>query len=144
MYWSGPNRLIFNATLAKLETTGSPRKATSGYIDINCIVNGNGIYPLEFTAQLRLSDDHASRAMDISMPMGEFLYGMAERHRCTEFKTKQRLPDRRTGGRAAISVQRSRRHLNANSKDRVIIFQASPQLEGVHIEDVKPGEWTSG
>src|SRR6516165_7972727 len=48
MFWSGPNRL-FNSTLKKLE----PRLAEEGYvgyIDLNCIVNGNGIYPLEFTS----------------------------------------------------------------------------------------------
>ena len=49
MFWTEPNRL-FNATLKKM----APRLAEtgySGYIDINCIVNSNGIYPLEFTSR---------------------------------------------------------------------------------------------
>ncbi|HEY7450116.1 MAG TPA: hypothetical protein VH702_18305 [Vicinamibacterales bacterium] len=49
MFWSEPNR-IFNQTLKKME----PRlreEGYVGYIDVNCIVNANGIYPLEFTAR---------------------------------------------------------------------------------------------
>ena len=49
MFWSEPNK-IFNATLEKM----APRLAAEryvGYIDVNCIVNSNGIYPLEFTAR---------------------------------------------------------------------------------------------
>src|SRR5690606_38236381 len=49
MYWSGPNK-IFNATLKKMEGALAREKYV-GYIDINCIVNGNGIYPLEFTSR---------------------------------------------------------------------------------------------
>ena len=49
MFWSGPNR-IFNATLKKFETKLAEEKY-AGYIDINCIVNNNGIYPLEWTAR---------------------------------------------------------------------------------------------
>src|SRR6202522_719296 len=49
MFWSGANNL-FNQTLLKME----PKLAEEGYvgyIDVNCIVNNNGIYPLEFTAR---------------------------------------------------------------------------------------------
>ena len=49
MFWSDPNKM-FNITLKKLE----PKLALEGYvgyIDLNCIVNNNGIYPLEFTAR---------------------------------------------------------------------------------------------
>lgn len=49
MFWSPPNQL-FNQTLLKMES----QLAEEGYvvyIDVNCIVNGNGIYPLEFTAR---------------------------------------------------------------------------------------------
>ena len=48
MFWSEPNAL-FNRTLLKME----PKLAEEGYvgyIDVNCIVNNNGIYPLEFTS----------------------------------------------------------------------------------------------
>ncbi|HEX3121584.1 MAG TPA: hypothetical protein VHP80_20965, partial [Candidatus Acidoferrum sp.] len=49
MFWSEPNA-IFYRTLLKME----PKLAMEGYvgyIDLNCIVNNNGIYPLEFTSR---------------------------------------------------------------------------------------------
>ncbi len=46
-FWSGPNRL-FNATIKKMEETLKEEHYV-GYFDLNCIVNSNGIYPLEFT-----------------------------------------------------------------------------------------------
>ena len=49
MFWSEPNRL-FNATLKKMEAKLAEARYT-GYIDINCIVNNYGIYPLEFTSR---------------------------------------------------------------------------------------------
>ncbi len=49
MFWSGPNKL-FNSTLKKMEAKLASESYV-GYIDLNCIVNGNGIYPLEFTAR---------------------------------------------------------------------------------------------
>lgn len=47
MYWSAPNR-IFEETLQRM----GKKLAKSGYVgyaDINCIANGKGIFPLEFT-----------------------------------------------------------------------------------------------
>jgi phosphoribosylamine---glycine ligase len=49
MFWSEPNK-IFNQTLRKMEPALA-REGYVGYIDINCIVNANGVYPLEFTAR---------------------------------------------------------------------------------------------
>ena len=49
MFWSEPNR-VFSATLAKMESR-LRRERFAGYIDVNCIVNSNGIYPLEFTSR---------------------------------------------------------------------------------------------
>ncbi len=47
MFWSAPNKL-FNETLGKMKTEIA-KSGYVGYIDINCIVNGKGIYPLEWT-----------------------------------------------------------------------------------------------
>lgn len=47
MFWSDPNPL-FNATLGKM-LPALQASGYIGYIDINCIVNGKGIYPLEWT-----------------------------------------------------------------------------------------------
>ena len=69
MFWSEPNK-IFEQTLLKME----PRLAEEGYvgyIDVNCIVNNNGIYPLEFTSRFgyptiviqQEGHDHADRPL---------------------------------------------------------------------------------
>lgn len=47
MYWCEPNAL-FKATLEKM-TPKLVECGYVGYIDIGCIVNNNGVYPLEFT-----------------------------------------------------------------------------------------------
>jgi phosphoribosylamine--glycine ligase len=137
MYWSEPNR-IFRATLAKLESRLA-EEGYVGYIDVNCIVNGQGIYPLEFTA--RFGYPTISIQSDgISMPMGEFLYGMAT-GTLTNFKTKRGF---QIGLRIVVPPfpYDDPKTFAANSKDRVIIFR-KPQLDGIHIEDVKElnGEW---
>src|SRR5712664_994013 len=49
MFWSEPN-LLFNRTLLKMESKLA-EEGYVGYIDLNCIVNNNGIYPLEFTSR---------------------------------------------------------------------------------------------
>ena len=137
MYWSGPNKL-FSATLAKLKGRLA-EEGYVGYIDVNCIVNGNGIYPLEFTA--RFGYPTISIQSDgISMPIGDFLYGMGSGE-LSRFKT-------RTGFQIGLRIvvppfpYDDPKTFSANSKDRVIIFR-KPMREGVHIEDVreKNGEW---
>lgn len=49
MFWTNSNRM-FNKTLKRFEEKLRAEQYV-GYIDLNCIVNGNGIYPLEFTAR---------------------------------------------------------------------------------------------
>ena len=49
MFWTGPNQL-FNQTLLKMEPVLAS-EGYVGYIDVNCIVNNHGIYPLEFTSR---------------------------------------------------------------------------------------------
>jgi len=49
MYWTSPNK-IFEMTLKKMKE----KLASSGYvgyIDLNCIANTRGVYPLEFTSR---------------------------------------------------------------------------------------------
>ena len=137
MYWSGPNKL-FSATLAKLKNRLA-EEGYVGYIDVNCIVNGNGIYPLEFTA--RFGYPTISIQSDgISMPIGDFLYGMASGE-LSRFKT-------RTGFQIGLRIvvppfpYDDPKTFSANSKGRVIIFR-KPMREGIHIEDVCEvnGEW---
>jgi phosphoribosylamine--glycine ligase len=137
MYWSEPNR-IFKATLAKLRDKLA-EESYVGYIDVNCIVNGQGIYPLEFTARFGYPTI-SIQADGINMPMGDFLYGMAS-GTLTRFKTRKGF---QIGLRIVVPPfpYDDPKTFSANSKDRVIIFR-KPNYEGVHIEDVRQvnGEW---
>ena len=74
MFWSEPNK-IFEQTLLKME----PRLAEEdyvGYIDVNCIVNSNGIYPLEFTSRFGYPTIFIQQEGMIT-PIGLFLYDLA-------------------------------------------------------------------
>jgi hypothetical protein len=137
MFWSEPNRM-FNATLKKME----PKLASEGYVgymDINCIVNGNGIYPLEFTARFGYPTI-SIQAEGMLMPISEFLYGLAEGS-LTKFRA-------RAGFQMGIRIVvppfpfKDKKTFEVNSKDAVVMFK-KPPTEGIHIEDVKlvNGEW---
>jgi phosphoribosylamine--glycine ligase len=137
MYWSEPNR-IFKATLAGLEGRLA-EEGYVGYMDVNCIVNGQGIYPLEFTARFGYPTI-SIQAEGLAMPVSDFLAGMAAGTLDT-FKTKRGF---QIGVRIVVPPfpYNDPKTFDANSKDRVIIFR-KPDREGVHIEDVKlvNGEW---
>ena len=137
MYWSDPNR-IFAATLAKLEGRLA-EEGYVGYIDVNCIVNGQGIYPLEFTARFGYPTI-SIQAEGLSMPVSDFLEGMAQGTLDT-FKTKRGF---QIGVRVVVPPfpYHDPKTFEVNSKDRVIIFR-KPERDGIHIEDVKlvKGEW---
>ena len=137
MYWSGPNR-IFKATLAKLEARLA-EEGYVGYIDVNCIVNGQGIYPLEFTARFGYPTI-SIQADSLSMPVADFIAGMADGTLAT-FKFKRGF---QIGVRIVVPPfpYNDPKTFEANSKDRVVIFRR-PNYDGIHIEDVKlvKGEW---
>ena len=137
MFWSEPNR-IFRATLAKLEARLA-EEGYVGYIDVNCIVNGNGIYPLEFTARFGYPTI-AIQSDGLAMPVADFLHDMAAGS-SSRFKTKKGFL---VGLRIVVPPfpYNDPKTFAANSQDRVIIFR-KPNHEGVHIEDVKlvNGEW---
>jgi phosphoribosylamine--glycine ligase len=137
MFWSEPNR-IFNLTLKKME----PRlreEGYVGYIDVNCIVNANGIYPLEFTARFGYPTISIQQE-GLLTPMGDLLHGLASG---TLSRAKAR-----SGFQIGVRVVvppfpfDDPRRFESSSKDAVILFK-TPSRDGIHIEDVKlvNGEW---
>ena len=137
MFWSEPNK-VFNATLKKME----PRLAQEGYvgyIDVNCIVNNNGVYPLEFTARFGYPTISIQQE-GLLMPISEMLYKLAE-------GTLTRIRAR-SGFQVGVRIVvppfpfKDKETFEGSSKDAVILFK-TPNREGIHIEDVRTlnGEW---
>ena len=137
MFWSEPNRL-FAATLKKMEAKLKD-EGYVGYIDVNCIVNSNGIFPLEFTARFGYPTISIQQEGMLS-PIGEFLHRLAEGS-ITRFKARSGF---QVGVRIVVPPfpYRDPETFETSSKDAVIIFK-KPMREGVHIEDVKTidNEW---
>jgi phosphoribosylamine--glycine ligase len=137
MFWTEPNRL-FNATLKKME----PRLAEHGYssyIDINCIVNSNGIYPLEFTSRFGYPAINIQQE-GLLTPIAEVLAKLAD--------GTLRQMRARTGFQIGVRVAlppfpyRDIETFRSMSKDSVVLFK-TPSRDGVHIEDLKlvKDEW---
>ena len=137
MFWSDPNKL-FNSTLKKMEPTLA-KEGYVGYIDINCIVNGHGIHPLEFTS--RFGYPTISIQYDgMLSSMGDFFYQLAKGEKPI-LKTKKGF---QIGARVVVPPfpYKDKRTFDSFSKNAVIVFK-KPQTEGIHIEDVKlvNNEW---
>jgi phosphoribosylamine--glycine ligase len=137
MFWSEPNK-VFNATLAPM----APRlreEGYVGYIDVNCIVNNNGIYPLEFTARFGYPTISIQQE-GLLTPISELLYKLAEGS-ISRFRTRSGFS---VGVRVVVPPFpfRDMETFESTSKDAVILFK-TPNREGVHIEDVRTvnGEW---
>jgi phosphoribosylamine--glycine ligase len=130
MYWDNPNN-IFKATLGKMRD----QLAESGYvgaIDVNCIVNGKGIYPLEFTS--RFGYPTISIMMEgVQSPWGEFLYSIANGE---DYKLKTK----RGFQVGVVMVVPPFPYHNAVEfevyKNTSVVFK-KPNLNGVHLGDVK-------
>ena len=137
MFWSEPNRL-FNATLKKMESRLAQARY-AGSMDINCIVNSNGIYPLEFTARFGYPAISIQQE-GLLTPIGELLQGLA-----SGTLTKLRA---RSGFQVGVRVvvppfpYSDKKTFESTSKDSAILFK-TPGREGVHIEEVKQvdDEW---
>lgn len=139
MYWSEPNKL-FKMTLEKMKPA-LIESGYVGYIDINTIVNGRGIYPLEFTARFGYPTIHI-QSEGILMPMGEFLYRLANGENF-ELKTKRGF---QVGVRIMVPtllVESTEKEVIELYHDLPILFKKPENLEGIHIEDVKleDGVW---
>ena len=131
-------RRIFNQTLKKLEEK-LREEGYVGYIDLNCIVNAQGIYPLEFTARFGYPTISIQQE-GLTTPMGELLAAMARGEK-VELKARSGF---QVGVRIVVPPFPfdDPKTFEANSDERVIIFR-KPDTAGVHIEDVKlvNGEW---
>jgi len=137
MYWGGPNK-IFNSTLLKLE--GKLREeGYVGYIDLNCIVNASGIYPLEFTVRFGYPTIFIQQE-GIQVPMADFLYGLAEGS-LKEFKAKKGF---QVGVRIVVPPYPfdDDDTFERYSNNAAILFKKQ-NYDGIHIEDVKNinGQW---
>jgi len=137
MFWSEPNRL-FNQTLKKMEPVLAQEKYV-GYVDLNCIVNANGIYPLEFTSRFGYPTIFIQQE-GMTTPIGEFFHGLAA-GTLTRFKTRSGF---QVGVRIIVPPYPfdDEQTFMEMSKNAVIYFKKSAPEE-VHIEDAKMvnGQW---
>ncbi len=132
MFWSQPN-VLFKSTLEKMK----PALINSGYIgyiDINCIVNGKGIYPLEWTSRFGYPTI-AIQQEGILLPMGKFLYQLVSGE-SFEIKTKR-------GFQIGVRILVPTYFIHNDNDPEIEVFRdlpilfKKPNLEGIHIEDVK-------
>jgi len=136
MFWSNPNKL-FNKTLGRFESKLMSENYV-GYIDINCIVNGYGIYPLEWTARFGYPTLSIQQE-GILTPIGEFFYQLASGSN-PKLKVK-------SGFQVGVQIVvppfpfKDKETFEVKSKDSIIHVKNG--INGVHIGDVKQvnGEW---
>ena len=130
MFWAEPNKL-FNETTGKM-TEDLRKSGYVGYIDINCIVNGRGIYPLEFTCRFGYPTISIQQEGVLS-EWGEFLYQIAN-HNPYTLKTKKGFQV------GVVCVTPPFPYDDPSEmelyKDLSILFK-KPNLDGVHIGDIK-------
>jgi len=137
MFWSEPNK-IFEQTLLKMASKLA-EEGYVGYIDINCIVNNNGIYPLEFTSRFGYPTIFIQQEGMIT-PIGLFLDDLAH-GRDPKLKVKSGF---QVGVRIVMPpfpFDDNATH-EAFTKNAVIVFKRGTPEE-VHIEDTKivEGQW---
>jgi phosphoribosylamine--glycine ligase len=137
MFWAGQNTL-FDETLGKLEGWLA-EEGYVGSIDINCIVNENGIYPLEFTPRFGYPTITLQEE-SFESPTGQFLYDLAHGndpdlavHEGYQIGVRVVLPpfpfdDEKT--------------YDESSRNAAVVFDTDSR-EGIHIEDAKnvEGQW---
>jgi len=136
MYWSQPNTM-FKTTLEKMKED-IKKSGYVGYIDINCIANARGIYPLEFTSRFGYPTISVQEEGAIS-EWGNFLCSIAKGENF-DLKTKKGfqigviclVPPFPYEDKSEIAIY----------KDLSIIFK-KPGFDGIHLGDVKliEGNW---
>ncbi len=123
---------VFDTTLKKMKDKIAA-SGYVGYIDINCIANGRGIWPLEFTS--RFGYPTISIQMEgITSEWGQFLYDLAHGND-VQLKTKK-------GYQVGVIIAippfpfEDEKAFNKYSEGAAILFRRQ-NLDGVHIGEVK-------
>jgi phosphoribosylamine---glycine ligase len=129
---------VFERTLLKMKDKLAVSKYV-GYIDINCIANPRGIWPLEWTA--RFGYPTISIQMEgITSEWGQFLFDLAHGNE-TQLKTKKGY---QVGVVVAIPPWpfEDEKAFKKYSEGATILFKR-PSLDGIHIGEVKleEGDW---
>ncbi|MDO8517064.1 MAG: phosphoribosylamine--glycine ligase [Nanoarchaeota archaeon] len=137
MFWSPINE-IFRNTLLRIKTELA-ESGYVGYVDINCIVNAKGIYPLEFTTRFGYPTI-SIQIEGVTSEWGDFLYRIAKGEKF-ELKTKKGfqigvccvVPPFPYDDKKEFFIY----------KDLSVLFK-KPTLEGFHLGDLKfiNGVWT--
>jgi phosphoribosylamine--glycine ligase len=139
MFWSKPNK-IYNTTLKRLEDT-LRHEHFVGYIDVNTIVNGYGIYPLEFTARFGYPTIQIQTDSMVT-PVGQLLRDLAQGV-ARDFKVRKVFS---VGVRLVVPPYpySDTRTFDSYSRNAAIIFKKRDSLDGIHIEDVRDqkGVWS--
>ena len=133
MFWSNPN-VLFKATLEKM-LPSLRESGYVGYIDINCIVNGRGIYPLEWTCRFGYPTIFI-QLEGILMPTAEWLYKLAKGEKF-ELKTKKGF---QIGVRINVPTffAKAKDHETVEMyHDLPVLFKKPSNIDGIHIEDLK-------
>lgn len=132
MFWSMPNGL-YRSTLEKMKQK-LVESGYIGYFDINCIVNGRGIYPLEITARFGYPTIDV-QLEGLEMPVGEFLSKLAQGENF-EIKTKKGF---QIGVCCVISpyISDHPEEIEAYRDLSILFRRPNPTFEGVHFGDVK-------
>lgn len=129
--WSSRSR-IFELTLEKMKSALAA-SGYVGYIDINSIANGTGIYPLEFTS--RFGYPTISIHMEgVTSKWGRFLHSLAKGENI-ELNTKK-------GFQIGVVIAvppfpfNDDRTFRKFSEDATILFKTQ-NLDGIHLGEVK-------
>ena len=137
MFWTGRTHL-FKETLGRLEDWLAEQHYV-GSIDLNCIVNERGIYPLEFTPRFGYPTIILQEE-SFESGTGEFLHRLAHGED-PDLKVHQ-------GYQVAIRIVLppfpfdDEKTYDENSRNAAVVFE-SGDTEGIHIEDAKKvdGQW---
>lgn len=131
MFWAKDSP-VFDRTLKKFEATLAQNKFV-GHIDINCIVNGVGIYPLEFTSRFGFPQIFIQRA-GLAEPISDLLYGVANGTK-TQILVKKGF---QVGAFIVVPPfpYDDKKTFELFSKDAVVVFKKD-KMEGVHPMHVK-------